>query len=109
MSDFPNGYLTTGNKPVINDAYKASEEYLKEQQRQDNLYNDEGDIYESAINNAFMAGAKWQKEQMRKDAIVATVISLPNDWGEYMPIIEISVDRDYQEGSKVKVLIIKEE
>lgn len=63
MSDFPNGYLTTGNKPVINDVYKASEEYLKEQQRQDNLYNDEGDIYESAINKAFVAGAEWMARQ----------------------------------------------
>ncbi|MBQ9884397.1 MAG: hypothetical protein IJM43_08105 [Bacteroidaceae bacterium] len=58
MSDFPNGYLTTGNKPVINDVYKEAEEYLKEQKRQDNLYNDEGDIYESAVIYAFIAGAK---------------------------------------------------
>lgn len=84
MSDFPNGYLTTGNKPVINDAYKASEEYLKEQRKQDNLYNDEGDIYESAINHAFIAGARWMKEQIMKDAIIAEVkevadVRFPNE------------------------------
>lgn len=44
--------------------YQASELYLKEQIKQDNLRNDEGDIYESAINNAFVAGAKWMKQEL---------------------------------------------
>ncbi len=69
MSDFPNGYLTTGNKPVINDVYKEAEKYLKEQRRQDSLYNDEGDIYESAVIYAFIAGAKWQYKQFEKERL----------------------------------------
>ena len=44
--------------------YKASEVYRK--QNLDNLINDDGDIYESAINDAFIAGAHWMKNNIKK-------------------------------------------
>ena len=57
----------------------------------------------------FKAGAKWQKQQMMHGAEEAVVKHRPNDYGEYDPYIRVRVSRDIKEGSKVKVLIIKED
>ena len=48
--------------------YKASEVYRK--QNLDNLINDDGDIYESAINDAFIAGAHWMKNNIKKNKML---------------------------------------
>lgn len=65
--------------------------------------------YHPIAEEKFIEGANWQKEQMMKDAIDATIKHTPNDYGEFAPCIYAKVDSTYNEGDKVKVLVIKEE
>lgn len=42
---------------------EAAEEYKQRENDLGGLYDNEGNIYESAINEAFKSGAKWMAEQ----------------------------------------------
>ena len=72
-------------------------------------------VIDSEKVNAFKAGAKWQKQQMKKDAIIVTIESdldphgadhgnqnIKCGWGELEA-------KRFKNGSKVKLIIIKED
>ena len=107
------------NRYYDTEEYRASEDYLKEQIKQDNLCNEEGDIYESAINHAFVAGAKWKEQQMMKNVVLETTIIKDDDgcaedfnyeeWLEYENNEIIEMPEWCKEGDKVKAILIKDE
>lgn len=63
--------------------------------------------YPEAMKYAFIAGAKWQKEQMLKDAVECKVFNygLP----QYPGIFTTLPDGEYNEGDKVRIIIVKED
>lgn len=90
-------------KPVSEELEKAAKDYSN------NLDNIRGSMGEQT-RNAFKAGAKWQKEQMLKKSFGATVCKYLNTFLKEMDKDAISQAlREYTNGDRVRVLIIKQE
>lgn len=97
------------NRYFDTEEYKASEVYRKE--HLDELINDEGDIYETAINDSFVAGCNWKLQQLMNGAVGGTV----NRLGSNVSITEDSYENvrkvleDFFDGDRVKLIIVKED
>lgn len=89
------------NKYFDTEEYKASEVYRKE--HLDELINENGDIYETAINDSFVAGCDWKLKQLMKDAVDAEA-----SYTLAVPSILLSLPIGIKVGDKVKVIIIKQ-
>lgn len=101
--------ITEYNKqePASEDLIDASNNYCLTIRKGYPRVKDKTDVF---ICNAFEAGAQWQKEQMMKGAIDAHIIAI----GQNAVVKEENEDdfrkclSKFQDGDKVKVIIIKE-
>lgn len=84
--------LGEDEKPVPNDLEEAA-----------------GNIYKTPFGTRaedFKAGAEWQKEQMLKEAVEGTIVDAGFD--DHTALVSIP-DKRYDEGDKVRIIIVKED
>lgn len=87
-----------GKEPVSEDLEKAAENHSN------NLDNIRGSVGEM-VRNAYKAGAKWKKDKMIRNAIDAQCFGFQ---GAALFSFRLPAD-NYLVGSKVKVIVIKED
>ena len=95
-------------EPVSEDLEEAAKHYLYSNILYDDVYV--GNPTDKDCIEMFKAGAKWQKEQMLKKSFGATVCKYLNTFLKEMDKDAISQAlREYTNGDRVRVLIIKQE
>lgn len=106
LHDLKRLYNSMQDDPLSTDLEAEIEKYMDKHLVGNSSHRKDYEMWGGGIARHF---AEWQKEQMMHGAEEAVVKHRPNDYGEYDPYVRVRVSRDIKEGSKVKVLIIKED
>ena len=97
------------NKDLVKAAINAADEDMQGRQIIE-ASNDDRQRYSRIFRRGFKAGVNWQEQQMMKDAVDGTFLT--GEYADGTPIDAIFnfdkvVGNKYEEGEKVKIIVIK--